>query len=136
MEARGFSRISGDSQRILALRLIVLLVARSSNFVRAHRSRTFRQKRPTLREARPDVPVLNFLSVILSQVSTSLRPASHSVQRTFKEKLNKAKEGSVTFGRFAVACVACRFGLGSVDASAVFARSLVDFSDCRSSCTS
>ena len=38
-------------------------------------------------------------------VDSSSRPVSLSVEDTFKESLNKAKEGSGTLGRFEVACV-------------------------------
>ena len=99
MEARRLLRMIGDGRMILVLRLTALLVARSSNFLpnpQVTESPARHPLCPSHSESRrrPDVPVSNFLRVNLSQVDSSSRPVSLSVEDTFKESLNKAKEGS------------------------------------------
>ena len=80
------------------------------------------------------VSASNFLRVNLSQVSTLLRGPCHFLLKTLSRRsLNKAKRRLRNFGRFEVACVTGCFRLGLVDRSTVCARSLVDFSNRRSS---
>ena len=136
MEARRLSRTIGDGQMTRVLRLIVLLVARSSNFLPNPRHR-ISGKTSTLREPLRESKEARRPGVELSSresqpgVDSSSRPVSLSVEDTFKENLNKAKEGSGTLE----SRLCCRlFQIWT--RRQVCARSLVDFSDRRSSCTS
>ena len=87
---------------ILVLRLTALLVARSSNFLLNPQVTESQARHPLLSEPLRESKEARRPGVELSSresqpgVDSSSRPVSLSVEDTFKESLNKAKEGSGT----------------------------------------